>query len=130
MCAGVGSMPIKILALQGRSFCATPACKIVTYRQRIVGKQGPGPRVYLRSLWAATGLAAETAAVGGEASEAPGTAVARRIVATATGSFAWPRESSNVGSATVRAGSSGSHREIISRGSLRGRMTLASARRS
>jgi hypothetical protein len=64
MCAGVGSMPIKILALQGWSFCATPACKIVTYRQRIVGKQGPGPRVYLRSLWVATGLAAETAAVG------------------------------------------------------------------
>jgi hypothetical protein len=35
--------------------------------------------------------------------------------------------SSNVGSATVGLGDPGGHREIISRGSLRGRMVLASA---
>ncbi len=38
-----------------------------------------------------------------------------------------PRGPSNVRSVTVRSGSSVSHREIISRGTLRGKMALASA---
>jgi hypothetical protein len=44
-----------------------------------------------------------------------------------TGTIGWLPGLSNVGSMTVRSGSSGSRREVISRGSLRGRMALASA---
>ena len=39
----------------------------------------------------------------------------------------WLPGPSNVGSMTVRSGSSGGRWEVISRGSLRGRMALASA---